>query len=129
MNLIIQHKNMGAYLFLFFTVLLNSCSQILIKIGSGKVKNEHLKVGLKSFLVFFNPLIFIALVMLFFATVFYLLAIQKLDLAYAYPLLSSSYIFILLLSKLLLHEKIGLKRWAGVFIIIIGIFIIMYPAK
>jgi drug/metabolite transporter (DMT)-like permease len=79
-------------------------------------------------LVFFNPLIFIALVMLFFATIFYLFAISKLNLTYAYPLLSSSYVIILLLSKLLLNEKIGLTRWVGVFIVIIGICIIMYPA-
>ncbi|MHB1693617.1 MAG: EamA family transporter [bacterium] len=120
---------MESYLFLIFTVVLNSFSQILIKIGSGKVKKEHLKIGLKSILVFFNPLIFIALVLLFFATIFYLLALSKLNLSYAYPLLSSSYIFILLMSRLLLKEKVGLKRWVGVFIIIIGIFIIMYPAK
>ena len=120
---------MNPYLFLSFTVILNSCSQILIKIGSGKLKKEHLKVGLKSFLVFLNPLIFIALFMLFFATIFYLFAISKLNLTYAYPLLSSSYVIVLLLSRLLLNEKIGLRRWAGVFIIITGICIIMYPVK
>ena len=64
--------------------------------------------------------------MLFFATIFYLLAISKLALSYAYPLLSGSYIIILLLSRLVLNEKIGIKRWIGVFIIIIGICIIMY---
>lgn len=117
------------FLFLIFAVLFNSFSQILIKIGSGKVKKEHLKVGLKSVFVFFNPFIFIALVLLFFATTFYLLALSKLNLSYVYPLLSSSYIIILLLSKILLKEKIGFKRWIGVFIIIIGIFIIMYPLK
>lgn len=117
------------FLFLIFAVLFNSFSQILIKIGSEKVKKEHLKVGLKSFFVFLNPFIFIALFLLFFATIFYLLALSKLNLSYVYPLLSSSYIIILLLSKILLKEKIGFKKWIGVFIIIIGIFIIMYPVK
>ncbi len=116
----------NSYVFMFFAVIFTSFGQLIQKIGSGKVKKEHLKIGLRSFLVFFNPLIFAALILLFFATLFYLMALSKLPLSIAYPMLSSGYILVLLLSKFFLKEKIGLKRWFGVFIIIIGIFIIFY---
>lgn len=120
---------MNPYLYMFFAVVSTSFGQILQKIGSGKVKKNHLKVGIKSFLVFFNPFIFIALIFLFFATIFYLLALSKLPLSIAYPLLSSGYILVLIFSKFFLKEEVGFKRWLGVFVIIIGIFVIFYSGK
>jgi drug/metabolite transporter (DMT)-like permease len=114
---------------MFFAIISTSLGQILQKIGSGKVKKDHLKVGIKSILVFFNPFIFVALIFLFFATIFYLLALSRLPLSIAYPLLSSGYILVLLFSKLFLKEEVGFKRWLGVFIIIIGIFVIFSSRK
>ncbi len=118
-----------SYIFIGFAVIFTSVGQILQKIGSGKVKKELLSIGIKSFFVFFDRFIFGALVMLFFATVFYLLALSKLPLSIAYPMLSSGYVFVVLLSKIFLKEKVSLKRWIGVFIIIIGIFIIFNSGK
>ena len=125
----INNYNDKSFLFLILAVFFNSISQILIKIGSGKVKREHLKVGFKSIFVFFNPFIFIAIILLFFATISYLLVLSKLNVSYAYPLMSGSYIIVLLLSRIILKEKIIFKQWIGVFIIITGIFIIVYHIK
>lgn len=110
-------------------VIFTSIGQILQKIGSGKVKSAHLRIGMRSILVFLNPFIFIALIMLFFATVFYLLALSNLPLSIAYPMLSSGYVLVVLLSKIFLKEEVSFKRWIGVFVIIIGIFIIFNSGK
>lgn len=118
-----------SYIFIGLAVIFNSIGQILQKIGSGRVKNEHLNMGIKSIFVFFDPFIFGALIMLFFATVFYLFALSKLPLSIAYPMLSSGYVLVVLLSKIFLKEKVSLRRWLGVFIIIIGIFIIFNSGR
>jgi drug/metabolite transporter (DMT)-like permease len=110
-------------------VIFTSIGQILQKIGSGKVKKEHLSIGVKSIFVFLDPFILGALIMLFFATVFYLFALSKLPLSIAYPLLSSGYVLVVLLSKIFLKERVSFRRWVGVFIIIIGIFIIFNSGK
>ena len=109
--------------------IFTSIGQILQKIGSGRVKNEHLNIGIKSIFIFFDPFIFGALIMLFFATVFYLFALSKLPLSIAYPMLSSGYVLVVLMSKIFLKEKVSLRRWLGVFIIIIGIFIIFNSGR
>ena len=67
--------------------------------------------------------------MVFFATIFYLLALSKLPLSIAYPMLSSGYVLVVLLSKIFLKEEVSLKRWLGVFIIMIGIFVIFNSGK
>ena len=118
-----------SYIFIGLAVIFNSIGQILQKIGSGRVKNEHLNIGIKSIFVFFDPFIFGALIMLFFATVFYLFALSKLPLSIAYPMLSSGYVLVVLMSKIFLKEKVSLRRWLGVFIIIIGIFIIFNSGR
>ncbi|MHB1661292.1 MAG: SMR family transporter [bacterium] len=118
-----------SYIFMGLAVIFTSVGQILQKIGSGRVKKEHLEIGVRSIFIFFDPFIFSALIMLFFATVFYLLALSKLPLSIAYPMLSSGYVIVVLLSKIFLNEKVSLKRWFGVFIIIIGIFIIFNSGK
>ncbi len=118
-----------SYIFMGLAVIFTSIGQILQKIGSGRVKNEHLNIGIKSIFVFFDPFIFGALIMLFFATVFYLFALSKLPLSIAYPMLSSGYVLVVLLSKIFLKEKVSLRRWLGVFIIIIGIFIIFNSGR
>ncbi len=118
-----------SYIFMGLALIFTSIGQILQKIGSGRVKNEHLNIGIKSIFVFFDPFIFGALIMLFFATVFYLFALSKLPLSIAYPMLSSGYVLVVLLSKIFLKEKVSLRRWLGVFIIIIGIFIIFNSGR
>lgn len=115
---------MKIIVFMLLAVVFTSIGQVLQKIGSGKVKREHMRLGLKSIFVFLNPTIIAALVMLAVATLFYLLALSRLPLSIAYPLLSSEYVLVVILSKIFLKEKVNLKRWIGVFVIIVGIFII-----
>jgi len=58
------------------------------------------------------------------STVIWIMALKKLELSYAYPLLSINYIFILLASYFFLHEPISGLRIVGVLFILAGISLV-----
>ncbi|MCK4304437.1 MAG: EamA family transporter [Candidatus Eisenbacteria sp.] len=55
---------------------------------------------------------------------FWLSAISRADLSWAYPLLAVGYILTLLFAPLVLREHIPLIRWMGTILIVIGIYLI-----
>jgi drug/metabolite transporter (DMT)-like permease len=61
----------------------------------------------------------IALLIGFFAS--YLTALSWADLTFVLPATSLGYVVIALLSKFWLHEPISLARWAGIFLITLGV--------
>lgn len=58
------------------------------------------------------------------STVIWIMALKKLELSYAYPLLSVSYIFILIASYFFFHEPVSWLRIAGVVCIMAGISLV-----
>ena len=58
------------------------------------------------------------------ATGLWLLGLQKLELSYAYPLVSFGYVLVSLLSRILFHERVDRYRWLAVAVISLGVFLI-----
>jgi len=58
------------------------------------------------------------------ATGLWLLALSRIDISYAFPLLSASYVLVAVLSKLLLHESVSRDRWAAIGLICLGVLLI-----
>lgn len=58
------------------------------------------------------------------ATGLWLLGVQRLDLSFAFPLLSVGYILVNLLSMLLFRERVDGMRWLAVIIICVGVIFI-----
>ena len=58
------------------------------------------------------------------ATGLWLLGVQRLDLSFAFPLLSVGYILVNLLSMLLFRERVDGMRWLAVMIICVGVILI-----
>lgn len=54
----------------------------------------------------------------------YLIALSSGALSFVYPIFASAFIFVLLISHFMLHEKIGMMRIMGVLLIFVGIVII-----
>jgi drug/metabolite transporter (DMT)-like permease len=50
--------------------------------------------------------------------------LQKLDLSYAYPLISVGYILVTLLSAVFVHERVDGRRWLAVGVISAGVILI-----
>ena len=58
------------------------------------------------------------------ATVLWLLALSKLNISYAFPLLSSSYIFVALLASSFFGERVSGRRWFAIAVISCGVVVI-----
>ncbi len=70
------------------------------------------------------PYVFIGLVFYFGATIFWLAALSRVDLSYAYPFASSSYVIMLVAGWLMFDEKITLGRLLGTVVIGVGVLLI-----
>jgi multidrug transporter EmrE-like cation transporter len=55
---------------------------------------------------------------------FWLMAISRVDLSWAYPLLAMGYILILIFSAIFLREHVTLLRWIGAALIVLGVYLI-----
>lgn len=75
-----------------------------------------------SYLKFlFDPLIFSGFASAFIASVFWILAMTKFDITYAYPFMSISPALVFLIGVFILNEPFTIGKLVGLVIIIIGI--------
>ena len=108
------------YLLLFlFSVFIASFSQILLK----KSANKNYANEWKEYL---NKHVISAYFIFFLSTLLTIIAYKGIELKYGAIIGSVGYIFILLMSKILLGEKISRKKILGVLLIMFGIFIFSY---
>jgi multidrug transporter EmrE-like cation transporter len=56
--------------------------------------------------------------------VFWLAALSRADLSWAYPLLAVGYVLTLFLAPIILREQVPLIRWIGTGVIILGVYLI-----
>lgn len=71
----------------------------------------------------FDPLIFSGFVSAFIASVFWMLAMTKFELTYAYPFMSLSPALVFIVGILVLGETFTIGKLLGLLIIIIGIIV------
>jgi drug/metabolite transporter (DMT)-like permease len=71
-----------------------------------------------------NPYVIIGLVIYVCGTVFWLAALSRVDLSYAYPFASLSYIVMLVASWQLFNEDITPIRLLGTIVVGLGVFLI-----
>ena len=113
-------------------LLLIIANVILVVIGQTFIKMGMNKVGgfewhnLGSFLVkaFTNPLAITGIILYIISSAIWLMVLSKVDLSFAYPMLSLGYVLILIISAIFLHETVGPMRIVGVLLIVIGIIVV-----
>lgn len=76
-----------------------------------------------------NPYVFFGLLIYVCGTVFWLSALSRVDLSYAYPFASLSYIAMIIGGWLLFSEKIDIWRILGSVTIMIGVILISRSGK
>ncbi len=110
------------------SVLISVVGQILLKKGMlqvGKFEFSALANILPQFIkAFSNPWVLAGFLFYFLSSLFWIIALSKVDLSVAYPLLSCGYILVLLASWLLFKEPVTAIRWLGVLVIMAGVTLI-----
>ena len=119
---------MKTYLPLGISVLLLVGGQLSLKagmteIGAVDIGNVQQVFGLIG-KVFTTPLVIVGVLLYIASSFFWLIALSRVDLSFAYPFVGLGYVLVVLLSALLLHEQVSLVRWAGTLAIVAGVFLV-----
>ena len=92
-------------------------SQLILKTVA---KSPNGKAGIMQYM---DIRILIAYGMLFATIFFNMIAMRYMPYKYAPVLSSLSYVFVLIIGRIVLHEMIGTKKMAGIIMIFLGMFI------
>lgn len=114
------------YFYIFGTVAFTVYGQLILKWRIGRYGHlpEELyeKVGFLLKLLL-DPFILSGFLSAFVASLFWMAAISKFDVSYAYPFMSSSFVIVFVLAALLFNEPVNMSKVAGLILIMMGIFI------
>jgi len=116
-----------ALIYILVAVLASAVGQLVLKKGMASMGVLTLDPGqLGSILarIVANPYVLLGLAIYACGTLFWLVALSRVDLSYAYPFVSLSYVVMLVASWLLLNEQISLLRIAGSAVVILGVLLI-----
>ena len=114
------------YLYIFGSILFTVYGQIIIKWQVSNAGAFPVDVAGKIWFLLWlvlNPWVISSLVCAFLAFLCWIAAMTKFDLSYAYPFLSLSFVFVLVLSGLFFHEQVTTAKALGVIFIMAGIII------
>jgi len=117
---------MFALISIITSVTLGVVGQLFIKKGLNSLVGLNFSAGVvASYMkIFFSPFIIVGLSIYFLGVFFWLYALSKVELSFAYPFVSLSYVLVLLFSSLVLGEQVSLIRWIGALSIGLGVFLI-----
>lgn len=113
---------MSAITALWTSIILGSCAQVFLKKGVSPSGETGAPASLLALLR--SGWVWAWAVCFVFATGLWLVAIARIDVSFAFPMLSAGYLLVAGLSIFLLKERISLKRWAAILVIAIGVAII-----
>ena len=116
-----------AIVYILISVLTGAIGQVLLKKGMGSMGPLTLSMNqLGSILwrIGTNPYVIIGLAIYVGGSVFWLTALSRVDLSYAYPFASLSYVVMLAASWLLFDEHITFLRLLGTLVVCLGVLLI-----
>ena len=108
-------------------VLLNAVAQLLLKAGSRAIAGVALNFGNAWTLVeriAINPPIIGGLFCYAFSVVGWILALSRVEVSVAYPMLSIGYVVNAIAAWMLFGEDLNTARMAGIGVIIVGVWLV-----
>ena len=115
------------YFYIFSTILFTVYGQLILKWRMSTIgiilPNEFLDKVIFLFKLVFDPFIFSGFASAFIASFFWMAAMTKFELSYAYPFMSGAFVLVFILSVLFFNEIVTWQKILGLAFIVIGIFI------
>lgn len=124
--------NMNRYIPLILTgVLLNAAAQLALKKGMSTI--GHFRFCMENIVPIAmrtatNPFVIIGLICYVVSVVVWLMVLSRVEVSYAYPLLSIGYIVTAFAGKYFFNEALTPVRWTGIVIICFGVYLITRSA-
>ncbi|MBM7644640.1 putative membrane protein [Scopulibacillus daqui] len=115
------------YLYIFGTIFFTVYGQMILKWrinGIGQLPSGSLDKVLFLLKAVFDPFIFSGLASAFIASLFWMAAMTKFSLSYAYPFTSLSFVLVFVLSILFFHEAVTVYKVVGLLLVIIGVIVL-----
>ncbi|WP_437993278.1 DMT family transporter [Sorangium sp. So ce145] len=116
------------YLFLIIALVFNATANILMKLASRRVPSmEGLSLVEKGLALVKNYHLVLGLVLFASNILFYVLALKRINLSIAYPIMSSGgFLLISVFSVYFLHETLTALQIGGIVLIAAGIALLAY---
>lgn len=111
------------FLQLIFVAVLNASGQLSLKIGSSAMESFS-EVIRNPFLVFNHPYFILGAVLYASSFALYVNALSRTRLSIAYPFIGLTYVFVVVLSAVVLNEPVGPKTVIGVLLVFAGVSLI-----
>jgi multidrug transporter EmrE-like cation transporter len=108
-------------------VLLNAGAQLLLKLGARSIAGLSFSLANTGALIeriALNPPIIAGLFCYAISVVFWILALSRVDVSIAYPMLSIGYVVNAAAAALLFSEQISPMRMVGIGVIIVGVWLV-----
>ena len=99
------------------STLLGALGALMLKQGASILKFQ-IKVIIRNYNLWLGFLLYV------FASIIFVYALKFGELSMIYPLTSLSYIWVTLLSVVLLKEEVRLKKWIGISLILVGVILL-----
>lgn len=126
---------MKNFLLILFSVILGVAGQLTIKHGvgiasSGESSRITHSLDASSIITFLqsaaaNKFVIFGFLFYLISAASWLIILSRVDLSYAYPMISIGYIVIVLLSKYLFHEPVTSMRIGGTLLVCAGVFFLL----
>ena len=119
---------MRLWAFMVFEIASLVSGELLLKYGMTHMGGFAVEEAIRKPALFLrlalNPFVVIGLALYGLAAILWFDILSRAELSYVYPMLSISYVLVVLASGLLLDEQLSPTRWLGVAVICMGVYVL-----
>jgi drug/metabolite transporter (DMT)-like permease len=129
-----RRKKLTVLLLIFAAVCLEVAGQILYKAGLNREPVVQGSLRYPANLLLFarqaitNWRVLLGLGVYVAEVLLYWVVLSRVDVSYAFPMMSMSYVILMASSRLFLHEKVSPIRWLGGATVMLGVYLITRSA-